>query len=159
MKPGHRPAVVGDGKVGVEPDGLAEIVQGGLVIVERPVGVAAVQVQERRLGGLADRLVEIAEGLAEQSRAACAPSPAVERFHVPGRTRRAWLQSSMAWARRFSMKWMLPRQRYGRHALRVQLNRLVAIGHRAGQVLQTHADSMPARRKIRRGGDSGAARP
>ena len=112
VQPGHGPAVVGDRKVGIEPNGLAEIVQGGLVIVERSVGVAAVQVRQRQLGGLAHRLVEIAEGLAEQAQPRADHAPRTERVDVAGRTRRAWLQSSMAWASRFSMKWMLARQRY-----------------------------------------------
>ena len=67
VEPGHGPAVVGDRKVRFEADGLGKIVQGRPVIVERAVGVAAVQVQQRQLGGLPHRLVEIAEGLAVQS--------------------------------------------------------------------------------------------
>ena len=85
VQPRHGPAVVGDGKVRLEPDGLGKIVQGGAVIVERAVSVAAVQVRERQLGGLPHRLVEIAEGLAVQSQPRADHPAGIERFHVARR--------------------------------------------------------------------------
>lgn len=85
MEPGHGPAVVGDGKVRLQADGLGKVVQGRPVVVERAVGVAAVQVEQRQLGGLPHRLVEIAEGLAVQSQPRADHPAGIEGFHVAGR--------------------------------------------------------------------------
>ncbi len=81
------------------------------MIAERSVGVAPVQVQQRRFGGLPDRLIEVAEGLAVQSELRADHASRLSASMCPGATCSAWLQSSMAWASRFSMKWMLARQR------------------------------------------------